>query len=68
MNMQLVMQHDVDQKQDSIRQTYRRTQAGFLIAGIRRLIGNTLIEMGDRIAGCRPVQHHLAPATQGQGA
>lgn len=72
MNMQLVTQHDVDQKQASIRQTYRWTQASFSVTGIRRLVGNTLIEMGDRIVGCRPIYHQqitqMAPTTQVQGA
>lgn len=53
MNARLITQEEVAEKQQSLRSTYLRTQAGFSISGIRQLMGNTFIAMGHRIHGRR---------------
>ncbi|MCA9833807.1 MAG: hypothetical protein KC435_07685 [Thermomicrobiales bacterium] len=49
MNMIEALQVEIDRKQESIKKDYRTSQSG--LGGIRRVFGNTLIALGDRIHG-----------------
>ncbi|MCO5218002.1 MAG: hypothetical protein M9934_08265 [Thermomicrobiales bacterium] len=49
MNNIETIQIDINRKQASIMKDYRNSQEGF--RGFRRLFGNTLIALGDRIHG-----------------
>lgn len=51
MNVRLVTQEEVAERQQSLRATYLRTQCGFSISGIRRLMGNSFIAAGEKILG-----------------
>lgn len=51
MNVRLITQYEISERQQQLRSEYLRTQDGFSISGIRRLMGNTIIAMGQRIHG-----------------
>lgn len=49
MNMIETMQTEIERKQESIKNDFRNSQDGF--SGYRRVFGNTLIALGNRIHG-----------------
>lgn len=51
MNVRLITQNEIADKQQDLRTNYLRTQTGFSIVGIRRLMGSTFIAMGEKIQG-----------------
>ena len=48
---------EILRKQESIRNDYQNAQKGF--GGVRRLVGNTLIALGDRIHGTPIAPHEV---------
>lgn len=61
MNARLITPREIAERQHSIRIGYQRSHTSFTVAGIRRLIGNTIIAMGTMIHGTRDVHHPVAP-------
>lgn len=61
MNVRLITQEEVAERQQSLRTSYLRTQTGFSVTGIRRLMGSTFIAMGEKIQG-RCEERRLANA------
>ena len=51
MNVRLITQDEISDHQQFVRTGYLRTQQGFSISGIRRLMGNSVIAMGQKIHG-----------------
>lgn len=51
MNVRLITQNEIADRQQHLRNTYLKTQNGFTISGIRRLLGSTFIAMGQKIEG-----------------
>lgn len=51
MNTRLITNYEIAQKQQDIHHDFRRSQATFTIPGVRRLVGNTFIALGERIYG-----------------
>ena len=51
MNVRLITQNEIADRQQNLRASYLSTQNGFSISGIRRLMGSTFIAMGQKIQG-----------------
>lgn len=51
MNVRLITQNEISERQQSLRSNYLRTQNGFSIEGIRRQMGSTFIALGQKIHG-----------------
>lgn len=51
MNVRLITQEEVAERQQALRTSYLHTQNGFSVTGIRRLMGSTFIAMGEKIQG-----------------
>lgn len=65
MNLRLITNHEIIEKQDSLRSGYLRSRNGFSIQGIRRSAGSTFIALGQKIHGrCeerRELTHTVSP-------
>lgn len=63
MNVRLITQNEIIERQQSVRTGYRRTQQGFSITGIRQLMGSSFIAMGQKIYGrCEERRESIAQA------
>ena len=51
MNVRLITQNEIADRQQYLRSTYLNTQHGFSVSGFRRLMGSTFIAMGQKIQG-----------------
>lgn len=51
MNVRLITQDEIEERQQAVRSGYQETQNRFSISGIRRLMGSTVIAMGHKIHG-----------------
>jgi hypothetical protein len=51
MNTYFITQHEIAEKQQSIRQGYLQSQRAMTIAGLRQILGNTIIAFGTRLHG-----------------
>lgn len=51
MNTRLITNRDIAERQEAIANDFRRSQTTFSIAGVRHLLGNTIIAFGVRIHG-----------------
>lgn len=51
MNVRLITQNEIADRQQNLRTSYLQTQSGFTVSGIRRLMGSTFIAMGQKIHG-----------------
>lgn len=67
MNVRLITQDEIAERQRSVRFGYQRTQHGFSISGIRRLMGNSIIAMGQKIHGRRESLAQAAPLKPARG-
>jgi hypothetical protein len=68
-NTRIITAAEIAAKQQAISTDFRRSQATFSIAGVRHLLGSTIIAMGERVYGrieeCREtasVARKAAPA------
>lgn len=72
MNLRMITNDEIVEHQNFVRNSYHRTQESFTIAGLRRLMGNSLIAMGQKIHGrCearREALANLVPFTPARGA
>lgn len=58
MNMRLITNREIEDKQQSISTEFRRSQQSCSIDGIRHLVGSTFIALGMRIHGCLEDRRH----------
>lgn len=64
MNLRLITQSEITERQQNLRTNYLNTQNGFSVTGIRRLMGSTFIAMGHKIHGrCEERRLSLANMT-----
>jgi hypothetical protein len=50
-NTRLITTAEIVAKQQTISNDFRRCQTTFSVAGVRRLVGNTIIAMGEHVYG-----------------
>lgn len=64
MNVRLITQEEVAERQQSLRTGYLHTQNGFSVEGIRSQLGSTIIAMGEKVQGrCEARRVALANAS-----
>ena len=64
MNVRLITQEEVAERQQALRTNYLHTKNGFSVTGIRRLMGSTFIAMGEKMQGrCEERREMLAKAS-----
>lgn len=67
MNTRLITNSEIIDRQQAITNDFRRSQTTFSVAGVRHLVGNTIIAMGLRVHGrleeCRETTA-LAPKSE----
>ncbi len=51
MNTRIITDAEITAKQQAIGTEFRRCQTTFSISGFRRLVGNTIIALGERVYG-----------------
>ena len=51
MNTQIITAAEIAARQQAIRNDFRRSQTTFSVAGVRHLLGSTIIAVGERIYG-----------------
>lgn len=51
MNVRLITQEEIAERQQNLRTGYLNTRNGFSVTGVRRLMGSTFIAMGEKIQG-----------------
>lgn len=70
MNTRIITDAEIAEKQQAIGNEFHRSQTTFSIAGVRHLVGSTIIAMGERVYGrieeCRETaaaaSHEAEPA------
>ena len=64
MNTRIITAAEIAAKQQAISTEFRRCQSTFSIAGLRHLVGSTIIAMGERIYGRFEECRETASATR----
>lgn len=71
MNVRLITQEEIAEKQQALHKSYLNTQRGFSVTGLRLLTGSTFIAMGQKIQGrCeqrREIQIQTSPLKPARG-
>ncbi len=67
MNVRLITQDEISDHQQFVRTGYLHTQQGFSISGIRRLMGNSVIAMGQKIHGRERRESLVTPVAPARG-
>lgn len=57
LNTRLIMQSEIAQRQFQVRQEAYRARHAFTVAGVRQLIGNTIIALGTQLHGKSETRH-----------
>ena len=70
MNVRLISEAEILERQQFVKAGYQRTQQVFSVAGIRHLMGNSVIAMGQWIYGRCEERREIqaAPVAPAQGA